>query len=45
MLNPFVFCSIDVYSDVVSNPTDVNVEKGARAALENGSDLIRVKPI
>jgi alcohol dehydrogenase len=32
--------SFDVYSDVASNPTDVNVENGARLATEKGSDLI-----
>ena len=32
--------SFDVYSEVASNPTDVNVESGARLATEKGSDLI-----
>jgi alcohol dehydrogenase len=30
----------DVYSEVASNPTDVNVANGARLATEKGSDLI-----
>jgi alcohol dehydrogenase len=32
--------SFDVYSEVASNPTDVNVTNGARLATEKGSDLI-----
>jgi len=34
------FTRIDVFSDITSNPTDVEVEKGAAAAIENGSDII-----